>query len=395
MSRRLTIAIGAAGLAGHALPAIALGRELKRRGHDVVVHTYERWRPTVEQLGLGFDGAEQALAGEGDGLVAEARALATRFTETSPDIVVSDALTLSPALAAELRGVPSALLYPEVYPHHALGLPFFSLGLFAPRTRLGAAGWRAADPVLATRLPTTGWLGWARRRLDGQRRELGLAPRPRDELPIAADLTLVATLPQLEYPRRWPAGVHVTGPMILDPPHPPLELPPGDDPLVLIAPSTVKDREGRLARVALAALADLPVRVVLTTSGSGWRPRGPVPRNAVVADWVDYPQLMGAASLVICHGNHGTLVRALSEGLPVIVTPAMPDDAEHGARVAWAGAGLMVPKRLLGRRTLRAAIGRALDEPALRECAAAIAAWSSEHDGASRGADLIEDAVPG
>ena len=76
----------------------------------------------------------------------------------------------------------------------------------------------------------------------------------------------MATFPQLEYPRRWPPGVEVTGPMTFELPHPDIELPGGDAPLVLVAPSTAQDPDNRLVRMALEALADEPVRVVATTN---------------------------------------------------------------------------------------------------------------------------------
>ena len=41
---------------------------------------------------------------------------------------------------------------------------------------------------------------------------------------------------------------------------------PGDGPLVVVAPSTAQDPDGRLVRAALDALADEPVRVLATTN---------------------------------------------------------------------------------------------------------------------------------
>ena len=52
-------------------------------------------------------------------------------------------------------------------------------------------------------------------------------------------LMSTGTLPELEYPRDWPENVHVVGPLMWEPPFEPIDPPPGDDPLVLIAPSTV------------------------------------------------------------------------------------------------------------------------------------------------------------
>jgi UDP:flavonoid glycosyltransferase YjiC (YdhE family) len=64
---------------------------------------------------------------------------------------------------------------------------------------------------------------------------------------------------------------------------------------------------------------------------------------------------------------------------------------ENAARLAWAGAGLRLPWRLLSPMTLRLAVQRALD-PALRlrQRAEDFRAWAQAHDGAARAADLVE-----
>lgn len=391
----MRVMVGVVGLAGHALPAIALARELHERGHDVLLHSFSRWRETVEGLGIRFAGAERQIAelpsteAAEPGVAELVRALLPSVREFQPDVVVSDGLTLTPALAAELCGLPRVTLLPEVYPFPARGLPIFSLGLRAPRTAAGSAAWRAAQPLLGARMPTTRWLRASRRELDRERARLGLGPAPGVDQPAVQGLTLVATLPQLEYPREWPRDVHVTGPMSFDPPHPPVRLPEGEEPLILVAPSTVKDPEGRLVRTALEAFADQPVRLVVTTGEAG-PPQVRAPANALIAGWADHAQLMREASLVICHGNHGTVAKGLGAGLPLLVSPATPDDAEHGARVAWAGAGLMIPGPLLAARPLRAVAARLLADARFAKRARTIAAWSRTHDGPARGAELIE-----
>jgi UDP:flavonoid glycosyltransferase YjiC (YdhE family) len=393
VSGGLRVMVGVEDLAGHALPALALARALADRGHEVLVHAVERWRPMVERLGLRFDGGADEIVSDApsEGREAVVRALAASAERFGADVVVSDALTLTPALAAEVAGIPRAILFPEVYPHVTEpDLPPFSLGLLAPRTRLGAAGWRLAAPLARTRFPSTSWLRASRTSLNAERGALGLAPLETFDRPRADELHLVATLPQLEYPRAWPANVHVTGPLAMDPPAPAVELPSGNEPLVLVAPSTAKDPLGHLVKTSIAALAGEPVRVLVTLGGrGGLEDLGAAP-NCTVVDWVDFSVAMPAASLVVCHGNHGTVVRALSEGVPVLVSPAMPDDAEHGARVAWAGAGAMVPGRLLGTASLRAATRRLLARAEYLQRAREIAAWAGEHDGAGRAAELVE-----
>jgi len=67
--------------------------------------------------------------------------------------------------------------------------------------------------------------------------------------------------------------------------------------------------------------------------------------------------------------------------------------AENGARVAWAGAGLSLPRRLLSPRGIRLATKRILGEPRFGERAEEIARWSRANDGAERAAELVEGAA--
>ena len=64
--------------------------------------------------------------------------------------------------------------------------------------------------------------------------------------------------------------------------------------------------------------------------------------------------------------------------------------SETAMRVAWAGAGLSLPWRLCRPGPLRWAARRLLEDGSFAERAAELAAWSREHDGAGRGAELVE-----
>jgi UDP:flavonoid glycosyltransferase YjiC (YdhE family) len=390
-SRRILVA--AFGDAGHAFPAIALARALRRRGHEVLVETWEQWREPVEAEGLRFTAAQEyktfpppgADSADGASAADAARALVPLIEEFRPDVVVSDVLTVAPALAAERAGRRRATLIPHVYPVHDPGMPFFAFGLQPPRTRFGKATWRAALPLL------TAGLKRGRREMNEMRAAVGLAPVERLHGGISAELALVATFPQLEYPRRWPAGVRVTGPMEFELPYPDIELPEGDEPLVLVASSTAQDPELRLLRASLEALAEEPVRVVATTNRHGGATQLPgAPPNAVVVDWLSYSQVMPQAALVVCHGGHGTVARALAAGTPLLCCPAVGDMAENSARVAWAGAGLMLPWRLTGPAALRWAVRRILGDDRFSARSAEIADWAQAHDGANEGAVLVE-----
>ena len=277
-----------------------------------------------------------------------------------------------------------ATLIPHPYPVQQPGKPFFATGARPPRTPVGQGLWRAATPLLQIGLRK------GRDELNEQRAAMGLAPVERFHGGISEDLVMVATFPQLEYPRRWPAEVQVTGPMEFELPYPDVALPAGGAPLVVVAPSTAKDPECRLVRVALEALAGEPVRVVATTNRA--QPEEPidVPANAVLVDWLSYSQVMPQAALVICHGGHGTLARALGAGVPVLCCPAEGDMTENALRVSWAGAGLSVPWRLCRPASLRWAAQRILEDASFRRRAAEMAAWRRKNDGARRGAELVE-----
>jgi MGT family glycosyltransferase len=374
-------------------PAIALGKALAARGHEVVIETWEERRAAVEGEGLGFAAAEEYRmfpppdpdSEEGQHAAEAAKALLPLLEDFQPHVVVSDILTLAPTLAAERAGIPLATLIPHIYPVVEPGSPFFAIGLRPPRTGIGRRVWRYGHER-ALRIG----LEQGRRDLNVQRARLDLAPIDRFHGGISPDLALVGTYPQLEYPREWPRGVEITGPMTFEVPHADIDLPPGDDPLVLVAPSTAHDSENHLVRTALAALADEPVRVVATTNRVAPQRPIEVPANAKLVEWLSYSQLMPAASLVISHGGHGTVARALGAGTPILICPIIGDMSETAMRVDWAGAGLSLPWRLCRPTPLRWAARRLLSEPSFAAKAQTIAEWGQVNDGAARGAELVE-----
>jgi UDP:flavonoid glycosyltransferase YjiC (YdhE family) len=305
--------------------------------------------------------------------------------ETDPEVVVADILTAAAALAAELEERPWATLVPHVLPMGEPGFPVYALGGVYPRTQPGERLWRLVRPILIKGEE----LG--RRELNGARARVGLPPVGHVHGGISRQLALVATFPQLEYPRRlvepW---LRVTGPLLWEQPFGEVELPPGDDPLVLVAPSTSQDPEHRLLRAALEGLAGEPLRVLAATNRRAPTRPLPMPANARVVDWVSYSRTMPRCAAVICHAGHGTLARALASGAPVVACPHAGDMAENAARVRWAGAGVSLPRRFQTPLGVRLALRRLLADPSYRERAAGLRDWCRRHDGAALAADEVE-----
>ena len=389
---RLRCFLGAFGDAGHAFPMLALGAELARRGHEVTFETWTRWRQYVEASGMRFVAApEFPVFPTRDRPLSPYEAVVAAVAQTRPavaaaaaDVVVHDILTLAPALSGELESVPVATLIPHLYPPGEPGFPPFGLGAQLPRTRPGARLWRAFERPVAAGLRR----GTAE--LNETRRRVGLGPAPGPHNGLSRQLCLVATLPQLEYPRTWPPHVHVVGPLIWEAPAAAVQPPPGSAPLVLVAPSTAQDPEQRLLRAALRGLAGEPVRVLASWNRRPLPGPVPVPANARLVEWVSYAQTMPLAALVLCHAGHGTLIRALTLGRPVVAVPHAGDMPENAARLAWSGAGVRLPWPLLSAVTLRRAVRRALGDERLAIRAAQLAAWSQLHDGPGRAAELVE-----
>jgi UDP:flavonoid glycosyltransferase YjiC (YdhE family) len=128
---RLRFFLGAFGEPGHAFPMLALGAELAARGHEVTYETWSRWREHVEAAGMRFVPAPEYPLFPGDGEPFEMYEAVVRATgvtrravaEVRPDVVVHDILTLAPAMAGELEGVPVATLIPHLYPVGGPGFP--------------------------------------------------------------------------------------------------------------------------------------------------------------------------------------------------------------------------------------------------------------------------------
>ena len=101
------------------------------------------------------------------------------------------------------EGVSCATLIPHVYPHGEPDFPIYSLGARMPRTGAGRWMWRHAQG------PVRRGLELGRRELNNTRARLGLPPLAHVHGGISRQLALVATFPQLEYPRTnstpsWP-----------------------------------------------------------------------------------------------------------------------------------------------------------------------------------------------
>ena len=168
----------------------------------------------------------------------------------------------------------------------------------------------------------------------------------------------------------------------------------GEDVRTLHEHPAAQDPDHRLLRAALAGLAGEPVRVLATTNRRAPEQPIDVPPNARLVDWVSYARTMPRCAAVVCHAGHGTVVRALASGTPVVACPHAGDMAEYAARVRWAGLGVSLPRRFHTPRGVRLAVRRLLADPGYARRAAEVRDWCAANDGAAAAADALESVMP-
>ena len=139
--------------------------------------------------------------------------------------------------------------------------------------------------------------------------------------------------------------------------------PPSDDqPIVLVALSTTfQDQTACLQRI-VDGLGSLPVHGIVTTGPALDPDVLTAPPNVDVLVAAPHSQILARAAVVVTHGGHGTVVRALAAGVPMVVLHHGRDQADNAARVTARGAGLAL-RRTASSSDLAAAIRRLLDEP--------------------------------
>src|SRR5918998_4975634 len=98
---------------------------------------------------------------------------------------------------------------------------------------------------------------------------------------------------------------------------------------------------------------------------------------------------MPLCDAVVTHAGHGPVMRALASGVPVVACPAAGDMGENAARVAWAGVGVALPRRLTTARGIRLAVRKLLADPAYAARAGELRRWADQNDGAARAADEV------
>jgi MGT family glycosyltransferase len=382
---------------GNVPPQFDLAQSLMARGHRLTILSEPCLKQAAEDIGAGFipftehftrtDRKEDFLADFDASkfnnpifdkvMLGPAKILVHETLRAAKahdiDALLVDILIFPARIAAEHLNIPSVVVFhmPEFLPGR--NRPPGNLGLLPGKGPLGRLRDRVLGKLVLAKLNKYKPL------LNEIRHSLHLEDLTNTtDLIHQADLRLIQTLKSFDIPLEpAPANVRYTGPSLADPDWaaPTWENPwPGDDerPLVVISfSSTFQDQMGVIQN-SIDALQDLPVRGLVTLGLAIEDEQFSLPDNVKVANSVPHSAIFPLASLVITHAGHGTIMKALAHGLPLIALPMGRDQDDNAAKVALHGCGIQL-KRNASPGRIKAAVKEVLTKPSFKAKAALFA----------------------
>jgi len=264
---------------------------------------------------------------------------------TSPDLVVPEYTVFGAFIAAEKAGLPAVGLVPNIWPMPAVGAPPFGPGFLPARTLLG----RMRDTLF--RKLVTSIFDRALPSLNATRRGLGLPPLTAFfDQALRCEGLIVLSSAAFDFTSPFvPNHVRYVGPVLDDPQWAEPWSPPWSaanvDPLVLVGFSSTFQDQGPVLRNVVSALSGIRVRALVTLGEM--LPDGEVQSTGpvVVVRSAPHREILRQASLLITHCGHGTTLKALVAGVPIVCMPMGRDQEDTAARVVHAGAGVRLRPR--------------------------------------------------
>ena len=410
-----TIGVLVPAASGHLNPMNALGRELSRRGHRVVVANAADVEPVILAAGLEFlpigglefpPGSIEAMyarLGRLRGAAAVWYSVTTMirfghmvlrdapdaFRSAGVDLLLIDQGVAGGATVADHLGVPYVTVANAILFNIEEGIPPPASPWLPSRSAFAMARDRLCWAILR------GFLTPLTRDVARRRQAWGLPPQldPIDWFSPYAEICQQPA--EFEFPRRTlPPHFHFTGPLT-DPraraPVPfPFEALDGR-PLVYASLGTIQNRLTWIFRTIAEALAGLDVQLVISLGGSA-DPSvlGRLPGDPLVVRAAPQLELLDRATLTITHAGMNTTLESLARGVPMVALPITNDQPAVAARIARTGTGLVVPLRRLTPNRLRQAAARVLAEPSFAANAASLKAAIARAGGVTRAADVVE-----
>lgn len=405
---------------GNLPPVLAVATELQSRGHRITVLSEPCLEALMREKGFDFRAftghfsrsdrhvdifhdtkkkglkdpvLENVVFGPAEELYRQSLAA---LADLDQAVLLADCLLPPAVIAAQQLGRPSVLLFhfPEYLPGR--NRPPGVLGLTPGRTWPG----KMRDRLLSAAFHMV---------LDGYKPSLnqlcaraGLPPlKSTAELLHRATRRLLMTLRDFDFPLQpAPPNLRYTGP-VLDLPdwsgnHPAgpaqnrwPEASTGSKKIAVALSSTFQNQTATLEQIA-AAIGQSPHSAVITT-GPAIDPAAITPQPGVhICQTADHDALFCDADLVITHAGHGTVMRALAHGCPLLCMPFGRDQKDNTAKVRYHKLGKTLPKNASAYR-IKKSIVTVLNNPGYAHNALTFKSKITQNPGAILAANEIEN----
>ena len=409
------IVIATIGSLGDLHPCLALGLELRRRGHHLTIASTEYYRGKVEEFRIEFrsirpnwDPTDQELIRQCENLRRGPEILYRKLVLPALRATYDD--LISAAAGADLM-IAGELVYAAPLVAEKLSLrwvsailsPFSFFSSYDPSVLVNAPslihlrklGRRAYQAGLDLgRLATWHWSNPVRH----LRRELGL---PTDCDPVfrdkfSPDLVLALFSRWLAQPQPdWPLQTFQPGFATFDRQR--VEdtssaeltafLAAGDAPIVFTQGSIAVHHPGDFYEVSVEAAKRLGRRAVLLGAKTVAEASSP---EVLVLPYVPYSQIFPHAAVNVHQGGSGTTGQALKSGRPMLIVPYGWDQPDNAARIERLGTGLHLTRNNYSPDTATKALHRLLSEPRFAKQAATIGRAMEEENGQTLACNAIE-----
>jgi len=380
---------------GTVAPELGVARRLIARGHSVHVLADPTIRSQAEDAGCTFTPWAQAphrtsadpdqdlihdwetanplamlgrvrdrfIAGPAEAFAADT---ANAIEQVQPDVVAPDYLLFGSIIAAQSARVPVVPIVPNIWTLPSPGVPAIGPGFPL------AKGWPGRCRDAALRATVNALFRRGLPALNTARAARQLPPlRSFYDQVLDTGRILVLSSPTFDFASpAVPANVSYTG-AILDEPEwaEPWNGPSPQnlgDPLVLVGFSSTYQQQAPLLQQVVDGLSSLPVRGIVTL-GPTLQPGDVLPsHNVEVVPSAPHGPILRDASLAITHCGHGTVMKALAHGVPMVCIPMGRDQNDTAARVVHHGAGIRLSPRSSATR-IAAAAREVLMDPRFRD----------------------------
>jgi len=415
-STRLRIVLATIGSLGDLHPCLALGLELRKRGHEISIASTELYRTKVEGLGLSFHSIPPDIPARDPAIMSVLMdmrlgpefllrklilpALAETYHDllnamSGADLLIAGEIVFAAPLVAEKLKVPwvSAILSPFSF----LSADDPSISPLAPSlTWLHGAGRVVNQAFLALgRFATDHWWKPVRDLRREQGLSLGRNPLFHDK--FSPDLTLAMFSPEIARPQPdWPPNTVQSGYVYYDQAEEQSGLSKelrafldrSEPPIVFtLGSSAVHDPRGFFEESARAAKALGQAAVLLV----GDNPTTVVDSSSILAlPYAPFSELFPRTAVVVHQGGSGTTAQALRAGRPALIMPCGFDQPDNAARVQRLGAGLTLSRKRYSAKSAARVLDRLLTDPSYAATAENIGSRLRRENGVENACDAIE-----